>query len=200
MKELIPFSKRLVGVLVLISANGAAAQELTTQSAADIRGLRHVLAVSIKSDPASPLFPPDSKESRRATLTVKIRISAHSREANFFGDVRTTLSDFDPVEGSRQQEVWKDASCHHERGFPKITVLDVGGAIATGQKKHVIAARSRQLGLGVPDDEVMQGRRLASGVDDVGHFNETRTATRFSRLFVDLKLYILPCNLVGRAD
>jgi len=130
-----------------------------------------------------------------ATLTVKTRISAHSQETNFYGDVPATVSDFNPVKGSREQEVWKDAQCHHERGFPKLSVINVDGSITNAQQSLPIAARFRWLGRLLPGDEVMAGKRLASGSDDVGPFIATRTETKKSRLFVDLKLYILPCTI-----
>ncbi len=46
----------------------------------------------------------------------------------------------------------------------------------------------------------MASKRLASGSDDVGPFIATRTETKQSRLFVDLKLYILPCDLTVGAN
>ena len=111
-----------------------------------------------------------------------------------------TVSDFDPIKGSREQEVWKDAQCHHERGFPKISVINVDGSITNAQKSLPIAARFRWLGRLLPGDEVMAAKRLASGSDDVGPFIATRTETKQSRLFVDLKLYILPCTITAGAN
>jgi hypothetical protein len=46
----------------------------------------------------------------------------------------------------------------------------------------------------------MMAKRLASSTDDVGPFIATRTETKQSRLFVDLKLYILPCSLTAAAN
>ena len=46
----------------------------------------------------------------------------------------------------------------------------------------------------------MAAKRLASGSDDVGQFIATRTETKQSRLFVDLKLYILPCTITAGAN
>src|SRR5450759_4102901 len=63
----------------------------------------------------------------------------------------------------------------------------------------LIAARFRWLGRLLPGDEVMAGKRLASGSDDVVPFIATRTETKQSRLFVDLKLYILPCTITVAA-
>ena len=191
----------LTGVLIVAGPNWAVAQETSNIPHASTRGVRHILYVVIKSDPDSRFLQSSSGELLAATFTVKTRISAHSQETNFYGDVTAIASDFNPVIGSREQEVWKDAKCHHERGFPKISVINVDGSITSGQKKFPIAARFRWLGRLLPEDEVMAGRRLSSGTDAVGPFIITRTQTRQSRLFVDLKLYILPCDLsVEHAD
>jgi len=124
-----------------------------------------------------------------------MRISSHSLESNFYGDVSATISDFDPNKGSRDQEVWRDNSCHHERGYPKITAIGVDGSVTSGQKKHSISARYRRFGLLLPGDEVMAAKRLDGGTDEVGSFIASRTETKQSHLMLDLKLYILPCEL-----
>ena len=185
----------LTGALIVAGSNCAPAQETSGIPHASTHGIRHILYLTIKSDPDSRFLQQSSDEPITATLTVKTRISAHSQETNFYGDVPATVSDFDPIKGSREQEVWKDAQCHHERGFPKISVINVDGSITSGQKNLPIAARFRWLGRLLPGDEVMAAKRLASSTDDVGPFIATRTETKQSRLFVDLKLYILPCNL-----
>lgn len=191
----------LTGVLMVAGPNCAAAQETTASIPnASTRGIRHVLYLTIKSDPDSRFLPQTSDEPLSATLTIKTRISAHSRETKFYGDVTATASDFDPFAGSREQEVWQDAKCHHERGFPKISVINVDGTVTNGKKKLPIAARFRWLGLPLPGDEVMAGKRLYTDTDAVGPFVATRTETKQSRFFVDLKLYILPCDLAVAAN
>jgi len=185
----------LFGALIVAAPGCAVAQETPGKPDASARGVKHVLYLAIKSDPDSRLLQQSSGEPQTATLTVKTRISAHSREANFSGDVPTTVADFDPIKGSREREVWQDAKCHHERGFPKMTVINIDGSITNRQKTLPIAARYRWIGLLLPGDEVMPSKRVATGTDDVGSFIATRTETKQSRLFVDMKLYILPCDL-----
>ena len=183
------------GALVVIAANRA--------NAADASGVINVLYVRIKSDADAVSSVPkgNSNDARSATLTVKIRLSAHSRETNFFGDVPATISNFDPIKGSHAQEVWKDAKCHHERGgFPKMTVLSVDGLIMDGEKKLPVAARYRWIGLLLPGDEVMPAKPLIRGTDDIGPFIATHTETKRSHLAVDLKLYMLPCTLSVSAN
>lgn len=183
------------GVVAVAVPTTLKAQNASTIPGASTHGIKHVVYLTITTDPNSPILQSNSNEPQTATLTVKTRISAHSQETSFYGDVPTTVSGFDPVKGSRAQEVWEDTRCHHERGFPKLTVINVDGSITNKQKALPVTARYRWLGLLLPGDEIMPSKRVATGTDDVGPFIETRTATRQSRLFVDMKLYILPCNL-----
>lgn len=168
---------------------------------AESSGVRNVLYVAIKADPQSGGLEQSSKGPHSATLTVRVRLSAHSQETNFYGIVPTTVSNFDPIKGSPKQEVWKDARCHHERGgYPKMTVITVDGIMIDGQKQLPISARFRWIGLGLPKDEVMASRGIVLGSDGVGPFVATRTETKTSHLAVDLKMYMLPCSLSASAD
>lgn len=167
----------------------------------DLNGIINVLYVTIKSDADSGVTKSNSNDKLSATLTVKIRLSAHSMETNFFGDVPATISNFDPTKGSHAQEVWKDAKCHHERGgFPKMTVLSINGFMLDGEKKLPISARYRWIGMLLPGDEVMPARPLVRGTDDIGPFISTHTETKKSHLAIDLKLYTLPCTLSVNAN
>ena len=159
------------------------------------RGVRHILEVTVKSDPNSHFLREDIGADVTATLTLKTRISDHSRESSFYGEVPTTISNFDPIKGSRVQIVWLDLKCHHERGTPKVTLVSVEGSAVSGQKKTPITARYRLIGKLLPGDEVLASRPINRGIDKAGPFIETRTETKESRLFVDMKLYILPCDL-----
>jgi len=186
----------LFGALIVALPNCAAAQDSPSVPSGTTRGVRHILYLAIKSgDPDLRFVQQNTGEPGAATLTVKIRISDHSQETSFSGDVPATVSDFDPIKGSGEQEVWKDAECHHERGFPKMTVISVDGQKGNGKQKLAISARHRRLGLLLPKDEVMAARRLASGTDDRGSFVATRAETKQSRLLVDLRLYFVPCDI-----
>lgn len=183
----------LLGTLVVFAPSYA--------RTAEISGVRNILYVAIKSDADSSVPEKNSNDARSATLTVKIRLSAHSKETNFFGDVPATISNFDPTKGSQEQEAWKDTKCHHERGgFPKMTVVSVDGFIMNGHEKLPIAARYRWMGLLLPGDEVMPAKPLVRGTDDIGPFIATHTETKRSHLAVDLKLYMLPCTLSANAN
>ena len=188
---------RATSLIVLFGALFAA----IPQGAMAANGVRNILYIAIKADPHSGAPQQSSNGPHTASLTVRIRISAHSRETNFFGIVPTTVSNFDPIKGSPAQEVWKDASCHHERGgFPKMTVITIDGVMTHGQKQLPVSARFRWIGLGLPEDEVMATKGLVLGSDDVGPFVATRTETKTSHLAVDLKMYTLPCILSVSAD
>lgn len=194
MQRLLGAAGSLALILALLAAVDLVALERVR--AADISGVRNLLYVAIKSDADLAVPKSTSNEPRSASLTVKIRLSAHSRETNFFGDVPATISNFDPAKGSYEQEVWKDARCHHERGgYPKMTVISVDGFIKNGEERLPIAARYPWIGLLLPGDIVMPAQRLIRGTDDVGPFIATHTETRKSRIGIDLKLYMLPCTL-----
>jgi hypothetical protein len=185
-------------VSFLLAASGyAAAQGSPNTISAPRNGVRNVLKMVIRSDTDAAISQKPSGDAANAKLTVKIRISAHSQESNFFGDVQATASDFDPAKGSTEQEVWRDDRCHHERGFPKTSVIDVDGAITNGQSKQPISARYRWIGLMLPEDEIIPAKRLNGGTDGFGPFIATRTETKLSRLLIDLRLYILPCTLAA---
>jgi hypothetical protein len=190
----------LLAALTLAASNYAVAQETSNATSVPKSGIRNVLKMAVKSDADSRFSQQNPRDAETATLIVKVRISAHSQETNFYGDVPTTVSDFDPAKGSNEQEVWRDSQCHHERGFPKTSVIDVEGTIASGQKKLPISARYRWIGLLLPEDEIMPAKRLDGGSDNFGPFIATRTETKLSRLLIDLKLYILPCSLAVGAN
>ena len=132
----------------------------------------------------------------RATLTFFVRISDHAREAQFYGDVPVTLSDFSLSTGSPEQQVWADSVCHQRRGIPKYAVIAMDGAIADVGRRISIGARARHIGLPVPADEISAARRLLNGVDHIGPFTVLRAATMRSHLLLDLKLYTVNCELV----
>jgi hypothetical protein len=163
--------------------------------AANNPGIEHVLYLSVRASPDSLQWRQKRGDPLTARLSVNVQISAHSRESNFYGMVTSKLSEFDLVKGSRSQEVWRDKNCHHERGFPKITVTSVEGLVTTGEEKRPIYARVRKVGLLLPRDEVLAARKLGASTDEIGSYVATRTETKKSRLFVELKLYTLPCEL-----
>lgn len=159
-----------------------------------IQGVRHQVNLSIKLDPASPLSQGASGQPLKATLTVAVLISDQALGSSFVGIVPGKISDFDPIKGSTEQKIWSDTICHPERGTPKVTALNVDGSITDGTTPISVSSRFRKLGLLVPSDEVTPGRSLPGGVDQIGPFIATRAETKKTRLFLELKLYALPCD------
>ena len=190
-----------VAGLVMSASTVAQGQTATGALGAVPRGIEHVLYLSIKSDPASPLLTEANGKDVSAKLTVTMRISAHSQETNFFGLVPADVSEFDLAKGSKDQVVWRDGKCHHERGIPKISVTKVEGQTTSGQQKHAISARWRIIGLFLPRDEITTSRRIGeTSSDDIGSYFTMRTETKHTRLLLDLKLYTLHCDLTVAAQ
>jgi hypothetical protein len=174
-------------------------------------GVKHVLYLSVKSDDAglqtadNAGAPKDrgskeaNKETPKATLRIIVRVSDHSEETSFFGDVPISIANFDLAKGSPEQLIWQDERCHHERGFPRTLVMTVDGVIAHGSDKQsdnqLVEARPRHIGRPIPWDEILMASGLQFSTDDRGRFIETRTQTKESHLSVDLKMYLLPCEV-----
>jgi hypothetical protein len=177
-------------------ATAASGQYATGPLGPAKRGIEHVLYLSVKSDPASPLLTEANGKDVSAKVIVTMRISAHSQETSFFGLVPAYVSEFDLAKGSKDQIVWRDGKCHRERGIPKISVTKVEGQATSGQQKHAISARWRIIGMFLPRDEVTTSRRMGeTSTDNIGSYFTMRTETKQSRLLVDLKLYTLHCDL-----
>jgi len=198
-------------VLMFAASTFAAAQGTANDTRSAVLGVKHVLYLYIKSDdPDDPdLQTADrtgtqnlqaskdqaSKEAPKATLRVVVRLSDHSQETSFFGDVPASVANFDLAKGSSEQQIWQDERCHHERGFPRMLVMTVDGTIARGADKQAVEARRRHIGLPIPWDEILMASALRFSADDRGPFIETHTQTKESRLSVVLKMYMLPCEL-----
>ena len=197
----------LCAALTFAALDFAAAQRTGASSQSSAPGVKHVLYLSVKSDdpglesaddagvPNDHASKQTNKETRKATLRIVVRVSDHSQETSFFGDVPIRIADFDLTKGSSEQPIWQDERCHHERGFPRILVMTVDGESGHGSDKRVIEARRRHIGLPIPQDEILAASALQFSADDRGRFIETRTPTKESRLVVDLKMYMLPCEV-----
>jgi hypothetical protein len=194
--------------LMLAASTFAAAQGTANTALPAVRGVKHVLYLSIKSDypdlqtvdsssvrDVQASKDQTSKETLKATLRVVVRLSDHSQETSFFGDVPVSIANFNLAKGSPEQLIWQDERCHHERGFPRMLLMAVDGVITHGSDKQAVEARPRHIGLPIPWDEIMMASGLRFSADDRGPFIETRTETKESRLSVVLKMYMLPCEV-----
>jgi hypothetical protein len=202
----------LCAALIPAVPTSAAAQGATSNASSSMRGVKHELYLSLKSDDAE-LQTSDSaaskdqasadqapkgrasKETPKTTLKFIVRLSDHSLETSFFGDVPVSIANFDLAKGSPERLIWQDERCHHVRGFPRMLLIAVDGVIAHGSDMQAVEARPRHIGLPIPWDEIMMASGLQFRADDRGPFIETRTQTKESRLSVILKMYMLPCDV-----
>jgi hypothetical protein len=146
---------RVLGAILfagLLTASPSCAQnEAKPVSTALQRGTRFEIAASIKADPASP-YVKQVYGGSSASLTVKVRISAHATEADFFGEVSERFSDFALNDGAPERRIWREDKCHQRRGLPKMTVTAIDGTITTEKGAMQVEARPRTLGLRLPQD------------------------------------------------
>lgn len=159
-------------------------------------GIRFEIKASIKALPGSPHLKQED-DKNRASLEVKLRISAHATESRFFGTKSVTFSDFKLAEGSEEKVFLQEGRCHQRRGLPKVTVTAIDGSIQTDKGRVDIAARPRQLGRVLPPDEISAGSRQPGGTDKNGPFVGYASQTSVSRLSVNVKIYTIDCPLVA---
>lgn len=156
-------------------------------------GVRFQIKASIPAVAAS------SHDEKTASLYVKLRISAHATGSSYFGEIMKYFPNVWLNKGSDEMLYWEDGRCHQRRGLPKITVTAIDGAIKADKGKFDVEARSRQLGLLLPHDEILAGRRLPGGRDKDGKYIAFRSRTKASHLAVDVKVVTKDCNLAGHA-
>lgn len=159
-------------------------------------GIKFQIKASVRAVPASP-YVKSNDDKTAASLDVKLRISAHATESNYFGVNTETFPAFRLTEGSVERLFWQDAACHQRRGLPKVTVAAIDGSVQTENGRVDVAARPRQIGKLVPADEISAGRRLPGGTDKTGPFIAFSSQTNTSHFVVDVKVYTLDCPLKG---
>lgn len=159
-------------------------------------GIRFQIKASIRAVPAS-LYVKSDDDKSAASLDVKLRISAHATESNYFGVNTETFPAFRLTQGSVERLFWEDAACHQRRGLPKVTVTAIDGTLQTETGRVDVAARPRQIGKLVPADEISAGRPLPGGADKNGPFIAFSSQTSTSHLVVDVKVYTFDCPLKG---
>jgi hypothetical protein len=195
-------SLRRVLVFVLVAVSGYSTNssgaversEIVPPIDFKISGSRFRIAASIKTDSTSMRY----YDHANASLAVTIRISAHARESQFFGEVSKVFTKFSVNDGSAEMLFWQDARCHQRRGLPKTTVVGVDGSIVGANGNINVHARPRQLGLPLPLDEITQGIRLPGGFDYNNPFIAYRSQSKLSDLLIDVKIYTFNCALGGK--
>jgi hypothetical protein len=126
-----------------------------------------------------------------------VKISDFALESRFIGDVSAIMTDFDPMKGISDQVVWEDSKCHHERGFPKATILEVSGSMKDQQREAPIAATIRRTGLMAPSDQVTAPASLIPGSDETSSYYVVHVETTKSKLMLDLKMRAIPCMILS---
>jgi hypothetical protein len=196
----------LVALIAIVGCAAFVAQSSRAQTAVagprpidyQKSGIRFQIKASLKATPGPPYVKRDDDKST-ASLDVKLRISAHATESNYFGVNTETFPVFRLTEGSVERLFWQDAACHQRRGLPKVTVTAIDGSMQTENGRVDVAARPRRIGKLVPADEISAGRRLPSGADKNGPFIAFSSQTNASHLVVDVKVYTIDCPLKGAA-
>lgn len=157
-------------------------------------GIRFKIKSSIKASPALPGNRP-VYDRGIASLTVRIRISSHARESQFYGVISKNFSNFRVDKGSDSKLIWQDSRCHQRRGLPKTEVFEIDGAITTARAQISVHARPRRLGLLLPSDEITQEIKLPEDNTPHGPLIAYRSETKLSHLLVDVKIYAFDCDL-----
>lgn len=161
-------------------------------------GVRHRIDVMVSAEPDAPIL--SRLRGAKGELSFTIRLSANSKESKFFGMLRPSFPDIVVPDGAgkplvQQTKLWDEEVCHQRRGLPKVTVTQLGGHFAEGERRIEISAVNRHIGVLVPPDELTPGIKLDPGSDSFGVFYAFRAQTRNSRLNVDLKIYPIDCFL-----
>lgn len=157
-------------------------------------GIRFQIKASIKAAPGSPYLKREDDRTR-GSLDLKLRISAHAMESNYFGVNSATFSDFRLADGSEEKLFWQDDRCHQRRGLPKLSVTAIDGSIQTDSSRINVVARPRVLGIRLPVDEISAGMPRPSGINKNGTFIAFAAKTSTSNLLVDIKIYTFDCSL-----
>ncbi len=162
-------------------------------------GVRHAIVATVEADQDNEAEKRGA-EPRIVNLDVTIRIVDYANDSRFFGVVDGKFPDFDRNRGAQPQQIWADRKCHQNRGLPRIWVLAIDGKITEGEKGEKvfdIAARPRQVGVSVPQDEIVTQRDRHVELNDPNRDLLTLAKTTESRLNVRLDLKSVVCPLGG---
>jgi hypothetical protein len=157
-------------------------------------GIRFQIKAQIEPVPV-PSNSNDDADRRRASLDVKLRISAHAIGSSFYGVIPQYFADFPLADGSDERLFWQDAQCHQRRGLPKIAIVAIDGTIRTKEGQAEVSAQPRHIGMLLPKDEISAASRLPSGADKTGRFLAFRSVTSASHLSVKVTVYTIDCSL-----
>lgn len=177
----------------LLNVGDHAASAQVGQEATSPRvGIRHALTAALVSLPKS-----DGAEWENLALKLwlKVRVSDHSQEADFFGIVAAEFSAADHATPAVEKPVWQAARCHQDRGFPRIKVMGIEGFLLRGAAREDIAALPRRIGKVVPSDEIMVVKRPSQRSGGQPGDIVFQAQTQRSLLVFELRLRSTRCEL-----
>jgi hypothetical protein len=187
----------LVEVLVFFFAMGLSqtGAQRRAESLMDLqpKGWRFEIETSVKGRPQSAAT--SGFQHHRASLKIKMLISAHATEASFFGVVESDFPDFELSEGASKKLIWREDKCHQRRGLPKTSIIAIDGSIDSDRGNLKIEARKRELGLRLPTDELRHQTQIPSNQIPGGTAFAYRVSSSFSDLIVDVYLSAFDCDL-----
>jgi hypothetical protein len=157
-------------------------------------GIRHAIIASIELAQRNATAKRDA-EPQNASINIKIRVMSFASDYGFFGVVDGKFSDFDPDSGAEAREIWAEDKCHQDRGLPKIWVLAITGKITRDGQTLDITARPRQVGVSVPQDEIVTQKDRNVELNDPNQNLVTVARTTGSGLSVRLDLKSAKCRV-----
>jgi hypothetical protein len=159
---------------------------------AEFNGIKHSIEVSIISDPKLII---GAGAPFRATLTLLIRVSAHSKMADFSGEIPVSFESFSPNDGVPFRNIWSQDNCHERRGLPKIWIEHLSGSVMQGETKTIVDAVPRHIGAVLPDDELktQQQVEIANEITQSVRVLEARSLK--SHFLIQLRLISIACQI-----
>jgi len=158
--------------------------------ASEADGVKHSVEISLRMEPA-----PGRQNSLRGSLTSIIRISAHSKIADFSGEIVTAFDRIDLSDAAPFRPIWSQDRCHERRGLPKIWIQKLSGYIIDGDTRIAVLAEPRQIGVLLPRDELRTGQQVET-LNDAGRSERIlRARSLISHFVLEVKLISTACAL-----
>ena len=97
----------------------------------------------------------------------------------------------DLLPSAPEKTIWQAGKCHRDRGWPKVTVVGIEGAVSEGDARIQISAVPRHIGKLIPGDEIVVTKPLPRNLPNEWTL---RAQTKVSRLVLDLRLTAVRCD------
>ncbi len=177
-------------IAVVLLPLGAFSVSAGTVGAAEFDGVKHAVEVSIGADPK--IAPQDMPH---GSLKLVIWISAHSRQADFAGEIPVEFENIDLNKGAPFRPVWTQDHCHERRGLPRIWIEHLSGSIGSGETETTVAAEPRRIGLALPKDELQTAQQVETAYGAGQSERILRARSMTSHLLIEIKLINTSCPL-----